>query len=285
MQAMNKTEWITEIFPSEGSAFSFKIKSKLHEEESAYQKIAIYDTEKFGHLMVIDDCFMLTQRDNFFYHEMLSHPALFTHFDPKQVVIIGGGDCGTLREVLKHPKVEKVIQIDIDERVTRLSEIYFPELCSSNQDPRAEFHFADGIKWISNCAPNTLDIIIIDSTDPVGVAEGLFSVDFYRSCFKALKNAGILICQSESPFYHVGLIQKIQKNLMESGFHSTATLPFPQPCYPSGWWSATMAGKLANVQEFSIEAAIQKPFRTEYYNAAIHQAALSVPEYMIAPLK
>lgn len=280
MKVLNETEWVTEIFAPEGSAFSFKFNAKLHEEKSDYAQIAIYDTEKFGHLMLMDGCVMLTQRDNFFYHEMLSHPALFTHPHPKQVVIIGGGDCGTLREVLKHPDVESVTQIDIDERVTRLSEIYFPELCSSNQDTRAHFDFADGIEWIANCQENTADILIIDSTDPVGVAEGLFSRDFYRNCFKALNPSGILVCQSESPFYHIDLIKGIQKNLGESGFTSTATLSFPQPCYPSGWWSVTMAGKLSNVRDFRMEAVSQKSFSTQYYNAAIHQAALAIPEYL-----
>lgn len=280
MKIMNEAEWVTEIFAAEGSAFSFKLKTKLHEEKSPYAQIAIYDTEKFGHLMLMDGCVMLTQRDNFFYHEMLSHPALFTHPHPKHVVIIGGGDCGTLREVLKHSEVEKVTQIDIDERVTRLSEIYFPELCSSNQDARAHFSFTDGIEWIANCQESTVDIIIVDSTDPVGVAEGLFSIDFYRNCFRTLSPSGILICQSESPFYHIDLIKKIQKNLTESGFISAATLSFPQPCYPSGWWSATMAGKLTNVREFNIEASKHKSFFTKYYNVAIHQAALSIPEYL-----
>lgn len=277
---MNTNEWFTECFNSEGSAFSFKIKSKLHEEKSTYQQIAIYDTEKFGHLMVIDGCVMLTQRDNFFYHEMLSHTALFTHADPKKVVIIGGGDCGTLCEVLKHPNVENVTQIDIDERVTRLSEIYFPELCVRNQDSRAVFYFDDGIAWVENCSPNTIDVLIIDSTDPVGVAEGLFSETFYRHCWNALKPNGILICQSESPFYHADLIRTIQTRFLTCGFSSAATLSFPQPCYPSGWWSATMGGKLVDVQKFRAAAAKEKPFSTRYYNAAIHQAALSIPEYM-----
>ncbi len=280
MSIVNETEWVTEVFAAEGSAFAFKLKTKLHEEKSPYAQIAIYDTEKFGHVMLIDGCIMLTERDNFFYHEMLSHPALFTHSKPRNVVIIGGGDCGTLREVLKHATVEKVTQIDIDERVTRLSEIYFPELCSSNHDPRAHFYFKDGIEWVAHCQENTVDIVIIDSTDPVGVAEGLFSIDFYQSCFKALSPTGILVCQSESPFYHVDLIRKIQKNLIESRFVSTATLSFPQPCYPSGWWSATIAGKSTNVREFNLEAARHKAFSTEYYNAEIHQAALAVPEYL-----
>ena len=276
---MNTNEWFTEIFASEGSAISFKIKSKLHQEKSDYQEIAIYDTEKFGHLMVIDGCVMLTQRDNFFYHEMMSHTALFAHPNPQEIVIIGGGDCGTLREVLKHGQVKKVTQIDIDERVTRLSEIYFPELCSSNDDPRAHFYFGDGIAWIANCAKNTADIIIIDSTDPVGVAEGLFSTEFYQHCWNALKPNGILICQSESPFYHLELIQTIQSHLLGSGFTSTATLSFPQPCYPSGWWSATMAGKLLEVRKFRTTDAEQKFFKTHYYNAAIHNAALSFPVF------
>lgn len=280
MNKIDPHEWFTEVFEVEGSAFSFKLKTKLHEEKSPYQKIAIYDTEKFGHLMVIDGCVMLTQRDNFFYHEMLTHPALFTHANPKEVVIIGGGDCGTLREVLKHKPVEKVTQIDIDERVTRLSETYFPELCASNRDLRAHLYFGDGIEWIANCPENTIDVLIIDSTDPVGVAEGLFGMAFYENCFKALKAGGILICQSESPFYHQTLIKDIHKNLLNSGFKSTATLSFPQPCYPSGWWSATMAGKAIDVQNFNVTTAEQKDFSTEYYNAAIHKAALSMPEYM-----
>src|SRR5690606_11377001 len=155
-----------------------------------------------GRLMVIDGSIMLTQRDNFLYHEMMSHPALFTHPDPKRVVIIGGGDCGTLREVLKHASVESVVQIDIDERVTRLSERFFPELCSSNGDPRADLRFEDGIEWIKRAADGSIDVLIIDSTDPVGPAVGLFAVDFYRECCRALAANGVMVQQSESPLLH-----------------------------------------------------------------------------------
>lgn len=280
MHISNTNDWFTEPFIEQGSAFSLRIKAKLHEETSAYQHIEIYQTEHFGHLMVIDGCVMLTQRDNFFYHEMLTHPALFTHKNPLEVVIIGGGDCGTLREVLKHKTVTHATQIDIDERVTRLAEIYFPELCISNSDPRASLQFIDGIAWMAQAKANSVDIILIDSTDPVGVAEGLFSHDFYRNCFNVLKDKGILVCQSESPFYHVKLIQTIHKNLRESGFNDAATLPFPQPCYPSGWWSITMAGKSVDVTKFDVKAAQTKTFSTHYYNAAIHQAAFALPEYL-----
>jgi spermidine synthase len=277
---MNANEWFTEIYAPEGSAFSLKLKAKLHEEKSPYQQIVIYDTETFGPLMVIDGCVMLTQRDNFFYHEMISHPILFTHPNPQEIVIIGGGDCGTLCEVLKHRKVQKVTQIDIDERVTRLAEKYFPELCVSNHDPRAHLAFIDGIDWIAQCSENSVDIIIVDSTDPVGVAEGLFSREFYKNCFKALKPEGILVCQSESPFFHRDLIKKIQQYLQDSGFTSTVTLPFPQPCYPSGYWSVTMAGKSTDVRQFDEEAAQQKTFPTKYYNSSIHQGALGALDFI-----
>ncbi|MEQ1560922.1 MAG: polyamine aminopropyltransferase, partial [Methyloglobulus sp.] len=207
---MNPSEWFTEEHSGAGSAFSLKIKRKLHEEQSPFQHHEIYETETFGNLMILDGCTMVSTRDNFLYHEMISHPALFTHPNPKKVWIIGGGDCGTLREVLKHPSVEEAVQIDIDERVTRLAEIYFPELCESNNDPRADLKFIDGIKWIKDAAPNSVDIIIVDSTDPVGPAEGLFNEAFYRGCFACLSENGLLVQQSESPLLHLELIKAMR---------------------------------------------------------------------------
>ncbi|NCC27183.1 MAG: polyamine aminopropyltransferase, partial [Gammaproteobacteria bacterium] len=135
---LDPNTWFSEVAAADGAAFSLRIAEKRHAEQTPYQHIEIYATEGFGNLMVIDGCTMLSTRDNFLYHEMMSHPALFTHPDPKRVCIIGGGDCGTLREVLKHAGVEQAVQIDIDERVTRLAEIYFPELTSSNGDARAQ---------------------------------------------------------------------------------------------------------------------------------------------------
>jgi len=177
--------WFSEICKESGSAFSLKLVKKLHEETSAFQKIEIYETTNFGNFMVIDGFTMVTDRDNFLYHEMMSHPALYSHPQPDNVLVIGGGDCGTLKEVLKHPEVKKAQQVEIDERVTRLSEIYFPDLCSSNNDPRAELHFVDGIKWVKDAEPGSYDVIIVDSTDPIGPAEGLFNEAFYRNCHKA----------------------------------------------------------------------------------------------------
>ncbi len=272
--------WFSEQHAGAGSAFSLKITEKLHEEQTPFQHIEIYDTEEFGKLMVIDGCYMVTSRENFLYHEMMSHPALFTHPDPKKVLIIGGGDCGTLREVLKHRDVEQAWQVDIDEAVTRLSEKYFPELCIANGDGRAELLFEDGIKWVKESEPGSVDIIIVDSTDPIGPAEGLFGEAFYRDCFHALDSDGILVQQSESPLYHLDLIKSMHKHMRHAGFEVTKTHHFPQPSYPSGWWSATMASKeTTGLDGFREDDVRNKTFKTRYYNADMHRAALAQPEF------
>ena len=229
---MTETSWHFEQFEPTGSAIGYRITRKLDEVQSPFQKIEIYESTDWGNLMLIDGAMMLTARDNFLYHEMISHPALFTHAHPEHVVIIGGGDCGTLREVLKHPGVKKAVQCDIDEQVTRMAEKWFPELCDSNDDPRAELLFDDGIDYMQNVAPGSLDIVIVDSTDPVGPAEGLFNKAFYASCFRALKDDGILIQQSESPLMQLALIQAMRDEMGKAGFSTFKTLPFPQPCYP-----------------------------------------------------
>ncbi len=271
-------QWFSEAVSSDGSAFSLKIKRKLHEEQSEFQFLEIYETEHFGNLMVIDGCTMVSTRDNFFYHEMMSHPVLFTHPNPKRVWIIGGGDCGTLKEVLKHPSVEQAVQIDIDERVTRLAEIYFPELCESNHDPRAELKFIDGIKWVKDAAPNSVDIIIVDSTDPVGPAEGLFCAEFYRDCFNCLSENGIVVQQSESALFHMKILAEMRGEMQAAGFNHQQTVFFPQCLYPSGWWSATLASK-TDLSVFREQDAANKSFETVYYNRDIHKASLAMPEF------
>ena len=272
--------WISETIPHMGAAFSLKTTQKLDEIQSPFQKIAVYATEHWGNLMVIDDAFMLTSLENFVYHEMLAHPALFTHPNPKHVVIIGGGDCGTLREVLKHPGVERVTQIDIDEVVTRMAEKWFPELCESNNDPRACLRFADGIQYMKDAADASADIIIVDSTDPIGPATGLFGPSFIADCYRVLSKGGIMVSQSESPFYHMDVLQNVHRAMLHAGFSDRRALLFPQPVYPGGSITCTLARKGATLSTFREDDARHKPFATRYYNTGIHQGALTPPEFM-----
>ncbi len=276
----DEAHWFTETANEAGTAFSLKVSQVLHQEQSPYQNIAVYQTEGFGRLLVIDGFVMLSQRDNFLYHEMLVHPALFTHAGPQRVVIIGGGDCGSLTEVMRHEGVTAAVQVEIDERVTRVSERYFPELCEGTKDPRATLYFEDGIAWMRQAEARSADVIIVDSTDPIGPAEGLFNAAFYAQCHRVLAAGGILVQQSESPLLHLPLLRSMRAAMREAGFSSTATLTFPQPVYPSGWWSATMARKQANLQSFREAAAERRPFRTRYYSAKVHHAALALPPFV-----
>jgi len=273
--------WLHENFTHTGSAFGLRITRKLEEVQSPFQKIEMYESTDWGNVMLIDGAMMVTTRDNFFYHEMMAHAPLFTHPNPKNVVIIGGGDCGTLREVLRHPGVVTAVQCDIDEQVTRMAEKYFPELCESNKDPRATVMFDDGIAYMANAAPGSIDVIIVDSTDPVGPAEGLFNRAFYETCLRALRPDGLLVQQSESPLALMHLILEMRGAMREAGFKDFRVLPFPQPCYPTGWWSCLIASKQSrDLREFRRADAEAKPFPTNYYTADVHQGALAMPPLM-----
>ncbi len=275
--------WYSE--KARGFGMSLKVKERIHDEQSPYQRIEIFETETFGRLMTLDGLTMLTGRDNFIYHEMMTHPVLFTHTNPKTVVVVGGGDCGTLREVLKHNEVEKAIQVELDERVTRVAEMYFPELCESNMDKRAEFLFQDAILWMQEAKKNSVDVIILDTTDPVGQAARLFSSEFYGECLRVLREGGLMVAQSESPLFDMHIIEHIHKSMSAAGADDIKTIHFPQCTYPSGWWSATMARKGQQIKGFRETAARKKKFTTRYYNADIHQACQSLPEFMLEILE
>lgn len=279
-----KGSWFTEVCEAHGSAFSLRISARCHEEQTPYQHIAIYNTTDFGYLMAIDGFVMLSSRDNFLYHEMMSHPVLYSHPNPEDVVIIGGGDCGTLREVLHHPGVKSALQVEIDERVTRLAEEYFPELCEANKDSRARLLFDDGIQWMRDAVPGSLDVIIVDSTDPIGPAEGLFSEAFYRECLRALRPGGFIVQQSESPLLHMKILRDMHHALRGAGFMDVKSLQFPQPVYPSGWWSATMARKEQLIEGFREQAVAEMNFQPRYYSADIHRAAFAMPPFFYQAL-
>ncbi len=277
---MNLDEnWVIEVCEEGGSAFALRGSQKVFEQQSAYQKIEVFETDTYGKLMLIDGYTMLSSRDNFIYHEMLSHPVLYSHPAPRRVAIIGGGDCGTLHEVLKHRTVERVTQIDIDEVVTQAARLHFPELCASNTDPRAELLFADGIRWMEQAPPGSLDIVIVDSTDPIGPGEVLFTPAFYSACYRALDEGGLVVQQSESPLIHLPIVERIHRSLHGASFHTTQTLFFPQPVYPTGWWSATIGTKGIGLNGFREADVAASDIETRYYNAEVHRAAFAQPEF------
>ncbi len=273
--------WLHETLDHTGSAFGLRVTAKLDEVQSPFQEIEIYDSPDWGKVMLIAGAMMVTTRDNFFYHEMMAHAPLFTHANPENVVIIGGGDCGTLREVLKHPGVKTAVQCDIDEQVTVMARKYFPELCESNDDPRATVMFDDGIAYMKNAPAESIDVVIVDSTDPVGPAEGLFNRAFYEDCLRALKPGGLLVQQSESPLALMHLILDMRAAMRDAGFQSFRVLPFPQPCYPTGYWSCLIASKESrDLTAFREADAAAKGFETAYYTAAVHRGALALPPFV-----
>ncbi|MEJ2741359.1 MAG: polyamine aminopropyltransferase, partial [Gammaproteobacteria bacterium] len=211
--------------------------------------------------------------------EVMAHGALLRHKAPQRVVIIGGGDCGTLSEVLKHAEVKQAVQVELDERVTRVSERFFPELCAGNQDSRARLCFEDGAAWIKRAEPGSVDVIIIDSTDPIGPAAVLFSDAFLQACNAALSENGILIQQSESPLLHAeSVIAPLRATLSRVGFPNSQTLQFPQPGYPSGWWSATLGYKGTWVREVNDARLAALPLR--YLNRSTYTATEALPPFM-----
>lgn len=268
--------WFSEPLSDEGVALSLRVSAKLHDEHTPWQHIEVYETTHWGRLLVIDGCVMLTARDNFLYHEMMAHPALATHPAPRDVLVIGGGDCGTLREVLRHGEVRRAVQVDIDEGVTRAAERFFPELTAGNDDPRAELRFEDGVAYLRSAAAGSFDVVIIDSTDPVGHAAGLFGAPFLRDVHRVLRSPGVLVQQSESPLLHArSVIRPLHRALAEAGFGSRATLHFPVPSYPSGWWSSTLA--LRGLEADRFRALALDSLR--YYSPAVHRAALTPPPF------
>lgn len=269
--------WYTEEWQGQGAAISLKTARRLHAEQSDFQLVEVFETETFGRLLTLDGLVMVTDRDNFFYHEMLSHPALFTHPAPRDVLIIGGGDCGTLREVLKHDEVKRVIQMELDEAVTRVSAQFFPVLCESNGDPRAELRFGDGLRYVTEGPEASFDVILVDGTDPIGQAAGLFSAEFYRDCRRLLRPGGILAGQTESPLFHSDLIVAVHRALKIAGFSDSATVQFPQCTYPSGWWTATLAARDGQLGD---PRPVPTDLTTRYYNQAIHRGALALPEFL-----
>jgi spermidine synthase len=259
--------------------FGIRIAEHLHSETSPWQKIDVYRSEFHGVVLTLDDLVMLTSRDEFVYHEMLVHVPLCAMEAPRDVLIIGGGDCGCIREVLKHPGIERVVQCEIDERVTRVSEQFFDWVTPTIADPRVELVFDDGVEYIEK-NQESFDLIIVDSTDPVGPAVGLFLSDFYRRAGAALRQGGVMVAQTEAPFWYpveLGRIHAQMRKAFDHVDHYWGTIP----TYPSGSWTWGFASNSRRPADFFDVARAQRIERsTRYWNASIQSACFQLPNFV-----
>ena len=223
--------------------FSIKIDRQLYSCNSDFQRIDIFDSKEFGRFLTLDGYMMLTEKDEFIYHEMITHIPVAVHPNPKNILVIGAGDGGVIRELTRYPSIESIDLVEIDELVVEVCKKYLPTTSCSFDDPRINFYFEDGVKFIRRCE-NKYDIIIVDSTDPFGPGEGLFTKEFYGSCFKALKDDGIMVNQHESPFYaeDAAAMQRSHKRIVES-FPISKVYQAHIPTYPSGHWLFGFASK------------------------------------------
>ncbi|MBF7082578.1 polyamine aminopropyltransferase [Desulfallas sp. Bu1-1] len=263
----DQTEWYKLLW---------KIKETLHVEKTKYQHLAIVEMG-CGRALILDGIVQTTTWDEFIYHEMLAHVALVTHPKPQKVLIIGGGDGGTAREVLKHKTVQSVDLVEIDQKVIGNSIKYLPNISDALTDEKVKIIIDDGIKYAQR-TQERYDVILIDSPDPVGPAVGLYKHDFYQNISKLLNEKGILVAQTESPFFN--------QDLLKTSFSSLAIL-FPItrlylaciPTYPSGLWSFTLASKYYDPLAVKLDNKIS--FETKYYNKDIHVSAFGLPTFIL----
>lgn len=262
--------------------FSYLATDVLYRGQSEFQKVDVIETEEYGRMLLIDGLVMITERDEFVYHELIAHVPALKHPNPKHVVVIGGGDGGTIRELLKHPQIEKITLCEIDALVVEASRQYFPQVASGFDDPRVELMIGDGVQFMADHAPNELDLVIVDSTDPIGPGEGLFSQKFYQSVAQALRSDGLMVCQSESPWYSREKLIRIHRNVA-GGFAYRRAYIGAVPTYPRGLWSWTMAAKQPidpnQFDEKRLDKLMQLTPRLKYLNAEVMAAVFALPNF------
>jgi spermidine synthase len=265
--------WFTEE-QSPNMKLSLRVSDVLLNITSPYQDILLVQTGEYGRMMVLDGAIQITERDEFCYSEMMAHVALCSHPDPKRVLIVGGGDGGVLREVLRHKGVRKATLIDIDEEVINASKKFLPTINVALEDPRADVRPMDAIEYIESCS-DEFDVAIVDSTDPVEFAAGLFRSPFYSNIFNALKKDGMLVAQTESPFTDTSVVKGAFRE-MSTVFPIVKMYWGAMPTYPSGMWTYTVGSKTADPADTRRPA----PEGTRYYTEDIHTAAFVLPPFV-----
>lgn len=270
--------WVRERFLDKFEQ-GYKVTETLHFSQSQFQEISIVTTEALGRMLLLDGMVMTTERDEFIYHELITHIPLLAHPAPKKVLVIGGGDGGTIREVLKHPSVEKAVLCEIDGDVINVCKKYLPTIAGKLDDPRVEIVVRDGAAYIAE-HQNEFDAILIDSTDPIGPGEKLFTKEFYEAVRGALTESGVMACQSESPVAVPDECRRINA-LLRSVFPIVQTYAACVPTYPSGQWSWTFCSKKTHpLDAINEDVAMQIAKQAKYYNREVHQAVFALPNYM-----
>ena len=277
--------WFSE-YHTKNVRFSIRVDSQLYSGQSEFQRIDVFSSPDFGRFLVLDGYMMLTERDEFIYHEMITHVPMSVHPDARKILVIGAGDGGVAGELLRFPTVEHIDLVEIDEQVVKVCREYLPFTAKSLDDPRVHLHFEDGMRFVRT-VENEYDLIIVDSTDPFGPGEGLFTKEFYGNCWRALREDGIMVNQHESPFYQNDAlaVQRAHKRIVES-FDLSMVYQAHIPTYPSGHWLFGFSTKKYHpLRDFRPAYWKSLGLKTRYYNTQLHVGTFALPNYVEDLLK
>lgn len=272
---MKCDQWVTEA--AHGFGLTVRTTELLYSAQSPYQKIEIYETEKVGKLLLLDGIVQLTEYDEFAYQEMMTHVPLAVHPNPEKILVIGGGDGGVLREIARHPEIRQIDICEIDAMVIEACQRFIPSLACGYQDPRVTVHVADGAEFVRQ-HPNSYDVVIVDSTDPVGPGEKLFNFSFYQSLKQVLRPGGVIASQAESLFLFPDVVENLL-SITAQLFQYNAYGFIAVPTYPAGSIGVCVASDARDVtvpvRDFAPEVSAQ----LKYYNHSVHKGAFLLPEF------
>lgn len=274
-------KWYSENW-TEGVRFSIRIEQHLHQEQTPFQQIDFYDSYDMGRFFTLDGLMMVCEKDEWIYHDMITHLPLAVNPKVKHVLVIGGGDGGTVRELVRYPTIESIDLVEIDERVVELSKQYLPHLTAGLFDPRVKVYYKDGIEFVEKTESQVYDLILIDSTDPIGPGESLFTDAFYQNCYRILSEKGMLINQHESPYFpsYAKQMQRLHHK-MKQLFPQAMVYHFHQPSYPSGFWLFGFASKYFHpLKDHQPDTWAQFDLHTRYYNEDVHRGAFAYPTFL-----
>lgn len=271
---MKKDLWFRETVRDQVGQI-VRISEVVLSEKTPFQQIDVLETDQFGRILVLDGAINVGEKDEFIYHEMLAHVPLFVHPHVETLLVVGGGDGGIVREALKHP-INRIDLVEIDQRIIEISRQYFPDVSCGLDDPRVHIHIEDGTRFVENIE-DAYDVIVVDSTDPIGVGAVLYEEAFYRNIYRALRSNGIVTTQSESPFFDQDIIKDLYPKL-RSVFPLVRMYLAPVPFYPGTWWSFAFCSKGTDpLKDFNPSEILIQQIKTRYYDERVHQGAFIIP--------